>query len=126
MGVEFYHCDCCEESRYEEYVGRCDGCGHKLCTACVVNDDIGSSYANHYGERYSGTQEQKERLGIEEDWEEKGWVTLGEVIDDVDMQPKYCPFCQGEAFDEVKFHNWLYDKLNRTKSELIEEFIKSL
>ena len=38
MSVDFYECDCCEESRYEEYVGHCNKCGHSLCTYCLVDN----------------------------------------------------------------------------------------
>lgn len=122
MGVEFYHCDCCKESRYEEYVGNCTECGHSLCTYCLTNDDIESNYASHYGVIYDGSKEQKELYGIKDDWEEKGWVTLGELIDDTYIDPKYCPYCQIEKVDINKFHDWVYKKLGKSKEELLDEY----
>ena len=122
MGVEFYHCTCCNESKYEEYVGWCTECGKGICTSCVTNDDVDSPYASCYGEVYDGSNEQKERLGIIEEEIEKGYFELGEVIDDTSIAPKYCPYCQGEKFNEDKFVQWLYQKLGKTRDELIKEY----
>lgn len=52
MGVDFYHCKSCEESRYEEYIDHCNKCGNYICTACVINDDLDSKYAYHYGYKF--------------------------------------------------------------------------
>lgn len=122
MGVEFYHCSCCNESKYEEYVGWCTDCGKSICASCVTNDDVDSSYASYYGVVYNGSEEQKLEYGIEDDWEEKGWITVGELIDDTSIAPKYCPYCQGEKFNEDKFAQWLYQKLGKSREELIEEY----
>lgn len=120
MGVSYYACKCCGESRYEEYVGNCVSCGKRIGTCCVVNDDIESEYAYRYGEIYNGSAEQKAEYDIGDDWEDKGWVTVGEVIDDTAIQPKYCPFCQSEkvakedVFDYLITKNgWDYEDLKR-------------
>jgi hypothetical protein len=125
MGVSYYACKCCGESRYEEYVGDCTGCGKSLGTCCVINDDIESEYAYQYGVRYDGSEEQKKEFGIEDDWEEKGWVTLGEVIDDTAIQPKYCPFCAGEKVAKEDVLEFLLKKCLLTYEDAKLEFLAS-
>src|SRR6185312_6391114 len=97
MGVEFYACKRCGESRYEEYVYHCDKCEHSLCTRCVVNDDIGDDYAHSYCVIFDGTQAMKDKYGIDDEDIAKGYIKEGDVIDDAGIDPKYCRFCQGEA-----------------------------
>ena len=123
MGVSYYACKCCGESRYEEYVGNCTSCGKSLGTCCVVNDDIGSRYAYEYGVIYDGSDEQKKEYEIGDDWEEKGWVTVGEVIDDTAIQPKYCPFCTGEQVDKTDVLNYLLKKCGLTYEEAERELL---
>ena len=84
MSVDYYSCDCCGESVYEEYVGHCDKCGHSLCTECLVNDDIESPYAYDYHVKCDGTKEQADRYGFE-----VGDIKVGEVIYNVGIDPKY-------------------------------------
>ncbi|KQL18813.1 hypothetical protein [Cytobacillus solani] len=122
MGVSYYACKCCGESRYEEYVGSCTTCGKTLGTCCVVNDDIGSDYAYEYGVIYDGSEAQKNEYGIEEDWEEKGWVTIGEVIDDTSIQPKYCPFCTGEEIAQEDILAYLLKQIGKTHTEVEREY----
>jgi hypothetical protein len=52
MGVDYYHCEVCGESRYEEYVGNCNKCGNSLCTNCLVNKDFDDRYAHRYGYKF--------------------------------------------------------------------------
>lgn len=124
MGVSYYACKCCGESIYEEYVGACTECSKYLCTECLVNDDVHSDYASDYGVIYDGSIQQKEKYGIQDDWEEKGWVTIDEVIDDTSISPKYCPYCQGYQLDKEKFYNWLLNKLEKSEEDLINEYEK--
>jgi hypothetical protein len=126
MSVDFYECDCCEESRYEEYVGHCDKCGHSLCTNCLVNDDINSNYTYDYQVKYDGSKEQKEKYGIEDDEEEKGWVTIGKPIDDTGIDPKYCPFCNGKKVNDDDLLKYLLNKYGIDKEQLKAEYIKTL
>jgi hypothetical protein len=122
MSVDFYACKCCGESRYEEYVGSCTGCGKSLGTCCLTNDDIGSRFAHDYGVIYDGSDEQKKEYGIEDDWEEKGWVTIGEVIDDTAIQPKYCPFCSGEEVAKEDVLAYLLKKYGLTYEDAEKEY----
>lgn len=58
MSVNFKVCECCDDDYYEEYVGKCDKCGHSLCTDCLVNKgDLNSDCAYEYNVRYNGTKE---------------------------------------------------------------------
>lgn len=125
MSVDFYSCDCCEESRYEEFVHHCDKCGHSLGTCCVVNDDIGSSYAHDYCVKFDGTKEMMEEYGINEEYIEKEWVVEGEVIDDTGIDPKYCPFCNKTSVSDDDLLRYLIRKHEIDKDELIEEYKKS-
>lgn len=121
MSVDFYHCDCFGESRYEEFVGYCSKCGNSLCTSCVVNDDIKSNYAYDYGVKFDGSKEQIEKYEIHEDYIPE----IGEVIDDVGMDSKYCPFCNGNKVSDNDLLYYALKLLNKTKDELKHEFIKS-
>lgn len=49
MSVEEYNCHCCDESIYEEFIGWCSECQHRICTYCLINKgDIDSRYAHDY------------------------------------------------------------------------------
>lgn len=125
MGVDFYACESCGESRYSEFVGNCTGCGSSLCTNCLTNDDINSKYASHYGVVFDGSQEMIDEYDITQDEIDKGYVEVDEVIDDTSIAPKYCPFCQGEEIIEAEFTSFLIKKLSQTREELEKEFLKS-
>lgn len=122
MSVDFKACDCCEESRYEEHVGRCSKCGHSLCTNCLINDDIDSSYAHDYGIRFDGSNEQKEEYGVESKEESDYGYEIGEILDDVGIDSKYCPFCGGEEIHNDDLLGYLLSKLNIGKEDLIKEY----
>ena len=124
MGVDFYYCECCKESKYSEYVKECECCRNNLCTHCLVNKEFNSSYAYDYCIIYDGSEEQKKEYGIGDDYEEKGYVTIGEVIVDTGIDPKYCPFCEGKAFDEKDFLQWLISYTDRSRVELMNEYLK--
>lgn len=117
MSVDFYECDCCEESRYEEYVGSCNKCGHSLCTACLVNNDVDSNYAYNYGVKCNGTEEQAKEYGFEVDDYE-----VGEIIEDTGIDSKYCPFCSGDEVHNDDLLEFAIKKLNITKNQLIDEY----
>jgi hypothetical protein len=123
MSVDFYSCDCCGESRYEECVHHCDKCQHSLCTYCLVNDDINDQYTHQYCIRYDGSDEMKKEYGIDDEWIEKGWVEVGGIIDDTGIDPKYCPFCTGEKVAKEDVFDYLIKKLGLDYEELKQEFL---
>lgn len=117
MSVDFYECDCCEESRYEEYVGHCNKCGHSLCTYCLVDNDIESRYAYHYGVKCDGTPEQAEEYGFN-----VGDYEIDEIIDDTGIDSKYCPFCSGDEVHDEDLLKYLIKKYDIEKDDLIKEY----
>ncbi|MEH6861478.1 hypothetical protein [Bacillus velezensis] len=118
MGVEFYACDCCGDSRYEEYVDHCGSCGHRLGTCCVENDYIGSSYAYDYGVRFDGSEEQIEEYEIDpEDYE------IDDIIKDSGIDPKYCPFCLGKVVAKEDLFDYLLKKYGLTFDEVKAEYL---
>jgi hypothetical protein len=126
MSVDFYGCSCCGESKYEEYVGWCTKCGASLCTSCVVNDDIQSSYASQYGVRFDGSKEMMDKYDITQDEIDEGSFEVGELIDDTSIDPKYCPYCQGDEINESQFLSFLIKRSGKSKEELEEEYRKSI
>jgi hypothetical protein len=120
MSVDFYECDCCEESRYEEFVGHCNKCGHSLCTDCLANNDINSEYAYRYGEKCDGTAEQAEKYGFK-----VGNYEIGDIIDDTGISSKYCPFCNGEEVHNDDLLDFAITKLGISRDQLISEFKKN-
>lgn len=120
MGVEHYHCKVCDESIYEEFVGRCQTCQSSLCTYCLVNKDVikdgkPSKYAYQYGLRFDSTNEQ-----LVDELLKDGYITKdedgnydieeGELIDDSAIAPKYCPFCQGDQINKDEVLDFLLRK----------------
>jgi hypothetical protein len=104
MGVSFRHCESCNDSLYDEYVGSCTDCGNSLCTNCLVNDDIDSRFAYQYGVKFDSTDEKLIAELLKDGYitkDENGDYDIeeGELIDDSAIQPKYCPFCQGDSVD---------------------------
>lgn len=123
MSVDYDTCDCCGEAKYEEFVGDCTKCGHQLCTDCLINNDINSSYACDYGIKFDGSEKQKEEYGIESKEDSKYGYEIGEIIEDTSIDPKYCPFCNGDEVDEAELLDFILDKyINKSKDELIKEF----
>lgn len=118
MGVEYHSCRKCGEARYEEYVGNCTSCSASLCTNCVVNDDINSSYASSYGVVFDGSKEMRKEYDIKDEYIEKGWIEEGEVIDDTSIAPKYCPYCQGKAINKSSFIKFLVNHIGKPKETL--------
>lgn len=118
MGVEFYACDCCGDSRYEEYVDHCGSCGHALGTCCVVNDYIGSSYAYDYGVRYDGSKEQIEEYGIDpEDYE------IDDIVEDSGIDSKFCPFCSGNVVAKEDLFDYLLKKYGLVYEDVKAEYL---
>jgi hypothetical protein len=129
MGVDFYCCSSCKQSRYEEYVESCTGCGKRLCTSCLVNDDVNSRFAHHYGVKFdSNNKELVDELisyGMETD--EDGKITgyhEGELIDDSAIDPKYCPYCQDKEVDNDAVLKYLLEKYNLTAKKVWKEMKK--
>lgn len=115
MGVDYYHCEVCNESRYEEYVGSCIECGNRLCTSCLVNDDVNSRYAHSYGHRYDPNNEELMQKLTDDGYDLKDsngkpYYEEGDIIDDSSIQPKYCPYCSGGTVDREVVLNYLLKK----------------
>ncbi|MFS0657519.1 hypothetical protein AB1L07_02675 [Niallia alba] len=125
MSVDFYQCDCCEESRYEEYVDSCSKCGHRLCTYCLENDDIHSNYAHHYNVKFDGSVKQKEEFGVESKENSKYGYEVGEIIDDSGIDSKYCPYCNKTHVSKEDVFNYLLSKLNINYEDLEREYLES-
>jgi hypothetical protein len=121
MSVDYYTCDCCGESIYEEYIGTCNKCGHRLCTDCLVNDDIRSSYAYDYGVKYDGTEEQRKEFGIDNPSDYK----IGDIIDAAGINSKYCPYCNGKKIADSDLLEYLIKKYNLNKDDLKKEYLKN-
>ncbi|HBJ1650879.1 TPA: hypothetical protein LA460_000098 [Clostridium botulinum] len=122
MSVDYYSCECCGDSRYEEYVGECNQCGHSLCTYCLVNDDdIHSSYSYDYGVKCDGTKEQAEEYGYTyEDY--KKYYKIGDILDGTGIDSKYCPFCNGDEINNDDLLEFIIDKYKLDKEVEIKEF----
>ena len=122
MSVDFKGCDKCERGVYDEYVGTCGGeyglrgCGKSLCTECLINNDIGSSYAYKYGTRFDGTPEQLEEYEIGEDD-----YCLEELIEDSGIDPKYCPYCSGKEVHDLDVLSFLLKRYELDLEEIREE-----
>lgn len=129
MGVDFYYCEVCENSRYEEYVGNCQGCGKGICTACVTNDDINSDYEHLYGLKYNSSEPELMKKYEEEGfhiYNENGesYYEDDEIIDDSSISSKYCPFCQGIMIDRDAVLDFLLLKYNLKIEDVWKEIIK--
>jgi hypothetical protein len=104
MSVDYYHCESCNDSHYEEYVGSCNKCGNSLCTNCLVNNDVNSRYAYEYGYKFDSTNDELIKRLIDEGYHiknEDGSFSYedGDIVDDSSIQSKYCPFCSGNNID---------------------------
>lgn len=129
MGVDFYHCASCEESRYEEYVGWCQGCSKGLCTACVVNDDVKSDYAYQYGYKFdSGNPELMKKYEAEgySLYRENGesYYEDGDVLDDSSISSNYCPFCTGVEVNRDEVLDYLLSKYDLKIEDVWKELRK--
>lgn len=120
MGVSYDACDSCGDSRYEEFVAECSGCGHNIGTCCVVNNDINSKYAFDYGVKVDGTLKQQEEYGFNEDDYE-----VGDIIDDTGVAPKYCPFCNGNEVHDEDLLRYALKSMGITKDDLIAKYKES-
>lgn len=127
MSVDYYGCEHCGDGVYEEYIGSCSRCGKRICTNCLVNaNEIDSRYAFHYNVKYDGTREQKEEYGIEDASESKYGYNVGEIIDDVGIDSKYCPYCSGGSIDENELIEFAAKLLGLSRNKLEEKYLKSL
>jgi len=115
MSVDFYHCDKCKRSVYEEYVGECNKCHSSLCTDCLVNNDVKYEYAHKYGYRFDSgnpelmSQYEKEGFSL---YRQDGSPRYddGDVIDDSMIDSKYCPFCSGESINKELLFDFIVTK----------------
>ena len=115
MSVDYRHCSSCEESLYDEYVGSCTKCGNNLCTSCLINDDVKSRFAHHYGYKFDSKNEELIKTLIEEgfsleDKDGKPYYKDGDIVDDSSILPKYCPYCSGNEIDREKVLDHLLKK----------------
>ncbi len=127
MGVDFYSCKSCGESKYEEYIGNCTNCGVSLCTNCLVNDDINDRFAHSYGFEYDPENPSLMQKYADEGWsiyDEKGkpYYNEGDIIDDSAIQPKYCPFCSGKEINKEKLFDFIVNKHNIDINKEWEEY----
>lgn len=115
MSVDFYSCDCCGDSRYEEYVHECPNCGRDICEDCFnenadtperieSKEDITEEQYNYLCNKYS-----KELI-------DKQVICWGE------MNPEHCPFCGGNEVHIDDLFDFALSKLNITKEQLIKEY----
>lgn len=121
MSVDFKHCESCGESRYEESVGYCEKCGNSLCVYCLINDDINSNCAYDYQVKFDGTKEQMDKYGFDESY----GYEIGDSLDDVGIDSKYCPFCNGNKASDNDLLYYALKIIGKTKDELREQFIKN-
>lgn len=115
MSVDFYGCDCCKESVYEEYVERCNKCGSSLCTSCLVNNDIKSKYAHSYGYVFDPSNPDLMLKYVQEGfslYNDSGdqYYEDGDIIDDSGIDSKYCPFCSGEEINKELLFDHIIEK----------------
>jgi len=130
MGVDFYGCKCCGESKYSEHVGSCQNCGKSLCTSCLINDNINSSWAHEYGMHFEEDKLEeimKELSMIKEDFYDvtgKPYWSEGTIIDDTSILEKYCPFCSGDKINKETLFDYLVEKLDIDVERAWEDYKK--
>lgn len=111
MSVDYYACSVCGESKYEEYVGDCQGCGQSLCTSCLVNSNLGSRYASSYG--YTFDEEDPDLMA---QYEEEGFDLTGyedgDTIDDSSIAKCFCPYCSGDVVNDQEVFAYIVKKYN--------------
>jgi len=129
MSVDFYGCESCGDSRYEEYVGACNGCHNSLCTNCLVDNDYegkDSNYAHVYGYRFDSKNEvlmkryEEEGFTLYQDDGTAGY-NEGDIIDDSGIDRKYCPFCSGNEVDREAAFCYLLEKHKLTAEGVWKE-----
>lgn len=131
MGVDYYCCKACGDSRYEEYVDSCYGCGNRVCSYCLENKgDIDSRYTSHYGIRFDSTNEEALKQQLEDKWvtkNEDGTYDMeeGELFGDTGVDPKYCPFCNGGDIDKEECLNYMLKLFGLDIKYVWEEVKKS-
>ena len=126
MSVDYYHCEVCDESRYEEYVGTCTKCGKSLCAWCLVNYESNSPYV--HGAGYTFDSENPELM---KKYEEEGFSLYdndgvpcyedGDTIDDSSIAPNFCPYCSGDVVDRDSVLNYLLDKYDLSINDVWRE-----
>jgi hypothetical protein len=128
MGVDYYSCDECGESRYSEYVGSCTDCGASLCTHCLVNDDVNSNYAHEYGVRFHSENlaELEVLYGDMKDSDTGEFIfDDDELIDDTSICPKYCPYCSGDKVNQEEIFQYIVTKYKLNVAEEWAEYKKT-
>ena len=82
-----------------------------------------SEYASRYRIKFDGSDEQKEEYGITQEDIDNGYFKIGEPITDTGIDPKYCPFCNGEMIHNDDLLDYLLNKYNLTKDEVKKEYL---
>ncbi|MHB8871720.1 MAG: hypothetical protein ACYC5G_04670 [Candidatus Doudnabacteria bacterium] len=81
----------------------------------MVNDDVKSDYAYEYGYRFV-----PDNVELMNKYKAEGFVLYrdngdaiyedGDVIDDSNIDSKYCPFCSGEQINKELLFDFIVDK----------------
>lgn len=128
MGVTHTACSCCNRGVNSEFTDRCSKCEQEICVYCLVkkgrkNSDLPSDF----GLKFDGSKEQKEQYGIETKQEDPQWgMDVGDVIDDVGYDPKYCPFCTGKKVNDTQLLNFILELYEFDKEEVKRQYLKSI
>ena len=121
MSVDFYGCDSCGDSRFEDLISECAKCGHYICDDCMMGKPISTNTPPFIGERSEITDEDYEVL-----CEKYGKHIVDNCIIGMDyLNPEYCPFCNGEKVHDSDLLYFALSLLTTTKQELIERYLKS-
>lgn len=131
MGVDYYSCKSCGESCYEEYVGNCNECGSSLCTSCLINNDVKSRYAHHYGYKFDSSNPELMKKYQDEGFclfkdDGTAYYEEEQIIDDSGIDSKYCPFCNGEKINKESLFDYIIKKYNIDEKKEWKEFKKTI
>jgi hypothetical protein len=104
MSVDYYKCEVCKLSRFEDRVRSCESCDEDVCIGCLIDvpDDIPF-------EHYSGFNDE----GFEQLSNEDGY-----------LRRKHCPFCSGNEVSDGSILSWLLEKTGLTEDEVKEAILK--
>jgi hypothetical protein len=120
MSVDFYNCDCCNESVYEEDVHTCANCQQNVCITCAIEQDDGDYFTtlcqfdrDENPDDYKKNLKEIKKYGLDE-----------EYMDEDMFNPKFCPFCNKKEVGDQQIINYLLKKTNMTLEEVKKEILK--
>ncbi len=116
MGVDYYNCDECGEI-FDDCSGMynyCEECGKRLCFWCQVELNMRTE-PEHF-------QDGAETLG--EYWSESGWTDSKNIFHK-SYTLTICPYCCGEVIDDETIMEYLLNKVNMQKSEVVDQIKKT-